>query len=392
MNEKQRLKALHRYDILDGISRQEYDRITKIASEICSTPASMMTLLDTDRQWIKSSHGFPIAQTPREIAFCNYTILDTVVLEVPDMRKDDRFAGNPLVTSDPHAVFYAGAPLLTPKGYALGSICVLDREERKLNDNQREALEALSQQVMNSFELKLHIRTLKQTQRKLKVANEKLKSYAQIVSHDLKTPVANIKMLTRVLEEEHLVQPCAEQKEIVSMIQESAASLLVFIDGLLNRCRTLNKLSAQNKEVDSRTLVEKVVKMIAPPDDFSIRIDNNLPKVKTDQMILQQVFQNLITNAIKYNDKAEPSIVISSYSNNCYHSFVVADNGCGIAGDKLEEIFKGCVTVGDDDRFGNKGTGFGLYNIKNCLREIGGRIEVSSTEKIGSKFTVHVPA
>lgn len=392
-NEKQRVKALHKYNLLDGITTQEYDRITKIASEICNTPVSLLTLLDEQKQWVKSSYGFPLKQTPRELAFCNYTILDTTqVLEVADMRKDERFSNNPLVASDPHVVFYAGAPLVTPQGFALGSICVLDREEKKLNDNQRDALVALSQQVMNSFELKINIRSLKQTQRKLKEANEKLKSYAHVVSHDLKTPVSNIKMLTRVLEEEHLVETCSEQKEIVRLIQESAASLLSFIDALLNRSKITNRNTAQSKMVDTHQLVKKIVRMLAPPDDISICVDAKLPKVKTDQLALQQVFQNLLTNAIKYNDKSDPLINVTCFSNNCYHSFVVEDNGSGIPLDKLETLFEARVAGSEPDRFGNHGTGFGLYNIKRCLSEIGGKIEVSSKQGSGSRFTFHVPA
>ncbi len=139
-NENRRLNAVYEYAILDTICEEEYDGITKIAARICNVPASLITFLDKDRQWFKSHLGVDINETPREFSFCNYTILDPAnVLIVPDLRTDSRFSENPLVTQDPHAVFYAGAPLVTPDGYALGSLCVLDGKVNHLNDDQIEA-------------------------------------------------------------------------------------------------------------------------------------------------------------------------------------------------------------------------------------------------------------
>src|ERR1700709_1292883 len=116
-NELQRLHALYDYAILDTLSEKEYDCITKIAAQICNVPASLITFLDNDRQWFKSHLGIDIRETPREISFCNYTIMDPEnVTVVPDLRTDERFHKNPLVTGAPNAVFYAGAPLVTSEG------------------------------------------------------------------------------------------------------------------------------------------------------------------------------------------------------------------------------------------------------------------------------------
>lgn len=389
-NEKTRLKELHQYNILDTFPEQEFNRITRIASEICNTPVSLMTLLDESRQWVKSSYGFPIRETPRELAICNYTILDPgKVLEVSDLRKDDRFSDNPLVTGSPNVVFYAGAPLITPTGNVLGSICVLDSQEKKLNDSQREALVALSQQVMNSLELRKTIQALKQTQKKLKGANQKLRSFAQIVSHDLKAPIANISMLIRLLQREHVKD--VEMGEIVKLIDNSSSGLLSFIDGVLNRSKKTGSFEKSFKIIDSQLLVENVIKMIAPQEEVRININNQLPRLKMDHSILQQVFHNLISNAIKYNDKNAPEILIKSYSNSCYHSFIIADNGLGISSDKLDNVFHRRSTCHDADRFGNKGTGLGLYTVKSLLEEVGGKIEVASELYQGSEFTFHIP-
>ena len=120
-NEKRRLQALYDYDILDTLSEKEYDSITKIAAQICNVPVSLITFLDKDRQWFKSHLGTEVNETSRELAFCNYTILDPdKVMVVTDLRVDERFLQNELVTGDTKIVFYAGAPLVTPDGYVLG--------------------------------------------------------------------------------------------------------------------------------------------------------------------------------------------------------------------------------------------------------------------------------
>ncbi|MBC8035441.1 MAG: GAF domain-containing protein [Chitinophagaceae bacterium] len=155
-NEALRLKALDAYNIIDTMAENEYDCITRIAAHICNTPVSLISLLDQNRQWFKSSYGFKIAETPREYSFCNSTIMDgQSILIVPDLRVDKRFSDNPLVKGEPNVVFYAGAPLITPEGYVLGSICVLDDQVRTLDENQIATMMALSQQVVTQLELRL---------------------------------------------------------------------------------------------------------------------------------------------------------------------------------------------------------------------------------------------
>ncbi len=152
--EQRRLQALKRYAVLDTPPEAGFDELTRLASEWLGMPISLVSLIDTDRQWFKSRVGLGVAETPRSMAFCSVAIEQPhTLMVVPDASADPRFRDNPLVTGDPHIRFYAGAPLLTPSGEALGTLCVIDRQPRELSAKERETLSLLARQVMAQLEL-----------------------------------------------------------------------------------------------------------------------------------------------------------------------------------------------------------------------------------------------
>lgn len=154
--EVSRQRALDRYRIVDSIGEEAYDDIVRVASELCDAPMALVTLIDRDRQWFKASTGLddmPERQTSREVAFCDHAIrTPQQLMEVMDARQDPRFAENPFVTGDPNIRFYAGAPLVTPSGEAIGTVCVLDREPRMLTQAQRAGLKSLARLAMTLME------------------------------------------------------------------------------------------------------------------------------------------------------------------------------------------------------------------------------------------------
>ena len=159
-NEKKRLKVLWQYEVLDTVPEEVFDDLTELAARICEAPIALISLVDEKRQWFKSKVGLTADETSRGVSFCSYAITQPDLFIVPDSTRDERFVNNPLVTSEPNIRFYAGAPLVTPDGHALGTLCVIDKVPRELRLEQKQALRILAHHVVSQLELRRRSREL----------------------------------------------------------------------------------------------------------------------------------------------------------------------------------------------------------------------------------------
>ena len=191
-NEAKRLKVLWQYDVLDTVPEEVFDDLTELAARICEAPIALISLVDEDRQWFKSKVGLTINETSRDISFCAHAIKQQELFIIPDATKDLRFANNPLVVSDPKIRFYAGAPLITPDGHALGTLCVIDKVPRELRPEQQQALRVLARHVMTQLELRRHAKDLAEAHKSREATKDELDK-AQAENEKLKRELAKLK-------------------------------------------------------------------------------------------------------------------------------------------------------------------------------------------------------
>ncbi len=379
-NETERLNALEEYNILDTLPETEFDDITRIASHVCGMPISLITLLDQTRQWFKSNYGLEIAQTPREQAFCGYTILDAEKpFIVNDSSKDERFADNPLVTGDTNVAFYGGIPLVNPQGFVLGALCVIDHKPNNLNAEQVKTLQSLARQIVALLELKRTLNQLSQSQFQLKGAYEDLEKFAYMASHDLKSPLGNIVSLAYLIEDLVGEQLPEEAKEYLSLINSSAFQLSHIIDGILEYSKSSQLLVDKKELIAVSQFIKEVVALLSLPEGFNITWQQDNLNVFTNRIALTQIMLNLVSNAVKYNDKKAGGEVHITYEQTAdTTTFRIKDNGPGISKEYQNKVFNLFERLKESD--GKKeGTGIGLSVVKRLVEKIGGTISVAST-------------
>jgi two-component system NtrC family sensor kinase len=437
-NETERLQALERYHILDTDAEEAFDHLTKLAAYICGTPIALITLVDRQRQWFKSRVGSVEAtETPRDIAFCAYAIADPdQLLVIPDTLEDERFASNPLVTSDPSIRFYAGTPLITPDGYALGTLCAIDTVPCALNPEQLEALKMLGQQVISQLELRLQMHHLKQAQARM-IQTEKMSALGQLVAgvaHEINNPVTfihgNITYLNTYTQEllslvqayqEHVTQPSPAiqakldeidldfiSKDLVKLLQ----SMQVGSDRIGEIVQSLRNFShldeAEFKAVDIHEGINSALLLLqyrlqATADHAPIKIIkeySDLPLIQCYPGQMNQVLMNLLSNAIdaveeigqeqslESDQDREKTIWIHTEIADNYIKITIADNGMGIPEDIRSRIFDPFFTTKPI----GTGTGLGLsISHQIIVEKHGGRLSCDSTVGEGTKFCIKIP-
>ncbi|GHA77588.1 GAF domain-containing sensor histidine kinase [Pontibacter akesuensis] len=383
--EQERLEALRNYEVLDTPAEVDFDELTSLASQICGTPISLISLIDEDRQWFKSSVGLTVPETPRRFSFCHHAIQYDTVFEVQNTLEDKRFNTNPFVTGEPKVRFYAGSPLISSSGHKLGTLCVIDTIPRRLTPEQKYALEILSKQVIANMELRRERRRLLLEKQQLQEANEKLDQFVSMVSHDLKEPIMNMQALIEWLQEDMQVKDYANLASNLHLLKERAATMENLVYGLLEYS-LVHVQDMPREQVDVRKMVEQITTSLNSTNNFKVTLSPDLPSFETERILLQQVFTNILSNAFKFHHTGKGHIRVGvQEENDEKYTFYVQDDGPGIAPQHHERIF-GMYERLIRDSSKVKGSGIGLATVKKIVQDKGGQIWIDSDLGKGTTF------
>ncbi|THB63630.1 MAG: sensor histidine kinase [Spirochaetaceae bacterium] len=390
-NEQLRLAKLHSYHILDTLPEKEYNDIVQLIAAICKTPIADISLVDENRQWFKAQVGLKDQQTSRDIAFCAHTILGRDMLIIEDAAKDQRFADNPLVLQNPNIRFYAGMPLITPEGYAIGSLCAIDTKPRVLSQEQKDALKVLAGYVVNLLELRLRDRKLAERNTELERINNLKDRLISIIAHDIKAPLNQFDAIVRLIEMDALDEQ--ERQESFSDLRAIANSTTTMLENLLQwASRLISSDSIKIRDILFYSFLQKVTAEIQSSIgqkkntiEFDFAEDC---KISSDPDILHFVLRNLIVNANKFTSNG--TITIGCKKTASETRISVCDTGIGFDTKQIV-LFDPERKQSSLGTSGEKGSGLGLIFCNDFIEKLGGQICYDSQPSKGSTFTIILP-
>jgi len=304
-NEAARLAALYELHVLDTPPEKDFDDIVALASTVCGVPMSLVSLIDIDRQWFKAKIGTDLTETARDLSFGAHAILGSDLLVVPDTRQDPRFADHPTVTPSDGVRFYAGAPLITSDGFALGTLCVIDNTPRQLDVEQQQALRALARQVTAQLELRRYATALANTTARLQELERRKDDLAGLVGGELRAPLRLMRSYLTDLGNTGLHNP-----ELADLVGRATAAHVRGLRDLLDHLTSMSEVghgtdSLHMRQIDLTRLTQRAVEAVRPiAATKQIWILNqaggpSLPII-ADPVRLEQVLMHLLFAAVKY--------------------------------------------------------------------------------------------
>ena len=388
-NEADRLIALRSYNIFDTAEESDFDAIASLASAICGVPIALITFIDEKRQWFKSHKGTEFTENLRELSFCTHVIAsDDDILIIPDARTDERFVDNPMVTGETQVTFYAGVPLVNEDGFALGTLCVIDQQVQRLTDDQEQALKTLGRQVIDKLELRRKVASLEKANQDLLNSNVLIQKFASMAAHDIKNPLSSILLTSQALkirQEKLGDEGCLR---LVDLNITSTKNLLELVEEMLAYSKSPSLLLAKKQNFELNSLINKVISLLAVPENVAIILPNQSHKLYFSIIALEQILINLLSNAIRYTNKEKSYIKIRFEQDDDFYRLEVEDNGVGIAEQYHEKIFANNFTLKITDRYNKKGSGIGLSTVKDLLNVLNGNIYVKSVPGEGATFFI----
>ncbi|MEL6538309.1 MAG: GAF domain-containing sensor histidine kinase [Bacteroidota bacterium] len=365
----------------------EYHTITTLAATICDVPIALLTLLKDGKPWIKSHYGVPVVEKPGPASFFETNPRSTDrILSVDDARNDPRFADNELVHGDAKIVFYVGISLVNRDGFTLGTLSILDYKPRELNHTQMVAMRALAQQVIRLQAIRDEQVIQKYELQQLEEKNQALEQFAYVAAHDLRAPLNSITGLASLIQNTSGTKMDREGQQYLGMINDLSGKLKNLVDELLEYSRCGKILEEERSEIFLDVLMEDLRQMHITADHISLDLQANVDRLFLNRTALMQILMNLVSNAIKYNDKPDIRIVVGIMNYEEEYQCFVEDNGPGIPEKMHEKIFEPFAVAAHRDQQGREGTGIGLATVTKLVTALGGAIHLKSTLGEGSVF------
>ncbi len=394
--EQERLNWLQRLGILDTDFERAYDDIVQLAGTICGVPIALISFIDEQRQWFKARVGIDVRETPRELAFCAHAIMGREIFEVGDASLDPRFRDNELVTGEPRIRFYAGAPLLTPSGLALGTVCVIDRIPRQLTQIQRDGLQCLSRQVMQLLTLRTATQVLNRQTDSLLATVEAHDYLMSVVAHDLRAPFISQVGLCDLIDAMLEAGDAGDAQRKVAALRASALSAAQLVDNLLAwSLRGKQAMQPQPETLAATDAIEEVwqvYQVSAQSKQITLTLSGNLTlNVHADRNLLRSILMNLLGNALKFSPPARPIVIDLSVSDRNEACIAVIDRGVGITADQVAALFNGEWAESTRGTLGERGSGLGLRLCEMLAKRSGGSINAQSELGVGSRFCLRLP-
>jgi len=391
-NEHERLGKLRSYNILDTLPEDSFDRVTRLAADILDVPIALVSLIDAERQWFKSKVGLGADETSREISFCGHAILGDDLFVIEDATKDTRFTDNPLVTDGPKIRFYAGAPLQTPDGLNVGTLCAIDDKPRTLDQRQRRLLLDLSHVIVDEMELRVALR--ESMNAVASEANERAmqNDFVSAVTHELRTPLTSIQGSLKLIDAGAFGAVTDPLKQALDIASRNAATLLNLINDLLD----FQKLGAGMMEfnfepVSLERLVHETCENMA---GFAARKDVTIDAMIEDDAVfladsarLTQVIRNVLSNAVKFSPTGGRISVIAKRGGTAVN-IAITDRGPGIPDDFRGKVFEKFARARGQTT--GSGTGLGLAISKIIVEAHRGSIGFETSAQ-GTTFHVDIP-
>ena len=398
MDEQARLAALASYNILDTLPDPRADLFVRLAKAAFDVPMALVSLGDANRQWFKACVGVDVSETPRDQAFCAYAILNPrEVMVIEDATKDMRFADNPLVTGPLGLRFYAGAPILTPEGLPLGTLCVLDTKPRTLDAAGRQHLADLALGVSSALELHRTAQLLQSSAERERADNLAKSGFLATMSHEIRTPMNAVLGLAGLLLDCELP---AEPRRLVEAIHDSGSTLLRILNDILDFTKLeAGQMTFEDTAFSPGSLTHSVTSLLGPQAaakhlTMDATLDAALPDVvEGDAGRIRQVLLNLASNAVKFTETGAVTLhaaVLRLEGGKATIRWTVTDTGIGIPAGQIGALFSDFVQADASisRRFG--GSGLGLAISKRLMTLMGGSIGVESTPGQGTSFHIEL--